>query len=364
VKLAIVTIYDSFINFGSYLQAFALKEILEQMGHEVYFIRRMNDSDILKRFMVLTWENNRVNKGGRFFLLRFLKRKLYSILECFANLIRFYKSKQDWKQLKIITSDEAEKIGIDCYICGSDEIWNIHNKDIDLAFYTCKWLKSDNKIAYAVSSGSTLYNELDNETIKAIKQFIKIMPRDSLTKNLVDKITDKNTEIVCDPTILLGKDYFSLFKAQTRISGRYLLVYSYVYSKKQKRILRKYAKEHGLKIISPCIYADFADQIIYTSALDFPYLINNAECMYTSTYHGTIFGLMFAKKLCCLPRFEKIKSLLDSFDAWDYSVNEDFDYYDISLVLEKEVNHKKIDDMMLLMKNKSLSILNKVLSEM
>ena len=50
MKIAIVTVYDSVVNFGSFLQAYAMSKVLESRGHEVFFVRRMPNDEILKRF--------------------------------------------------------------------------------------------------------------------------------------------------------------------------------------------------------------------------------------------------------------------------------------------------------------------------
>lgn len=349
MKIAIVTVYDSFINYGSYLQAFALKSSLEELGHEVYFIRRMNDDDILKRFDALSWENGKIKKGRKLYVLRQIRRIIKYMKDYSANRKRFKVSQSDWKQLKIITSNEAKKIGMDCYVCGSDEIWNIHNKDIDMPFYTCSWLEDEKRIAYAISSGNTCFDELDELSRKAISAFDIVMSRDANTLEITSKLCNNVTSVVCDPTILYGRTQFSRYANVENRYGKYMLVYSYVYSKKQKELLRKYADEHGLKIVSACIRADFVDEVIYSSALEFPALIRNAECMYTSTFHGTIFGLMFAKKLCCVARLEKIKFLLQECDAMEYAVNEDADYDVVAKAFAKSVNHNIVEQKMKVM---------------
>ena len=47
MKIAIVTVYDSVVNFGSFLQAYAMSKVLESRGHEVFFVRRMPNDEIL-----------------------------------------------------------------------------------------------------------------------------------------------------------------------------------------------------------------------------------------------------------------------------------------------------------------------------
>ena len=60
MKIGIVTVYDSIVNYGSFLQAYALSAVLEERGHDTYFIRRMDDDDILNRFNQLAIKQNTV----------------------------------------------------------------------------------------------------------------------------------------------------------------------------------------------------------------------------------------------------------------------------------------------------------------
>ena len=51
MKVGIVTVYDS-NNFGSYLQAYALKKVIENLGHNVQFIKFRAEKEAKKRFFI------------------------------------------------------------------------------------------------------------------------------------------------------------------------------------------------------------------------------------------------------------------------------------------------------------------------
>lgn len=345
MKIAIVTIYDSIINFGSFLQAYAMSKVLEEKGHDVFFIRRMQDGDIVNRFNDLAKIQNGVLANNKIKHMILSKRSEYIVKrECEANEKRFECSLNDWKSIKIISPDEIEQKGIQLILCGSDEIWNIHNRDIDLRFYSCEWVKKIPKLAYAISSGDSRTSEFWEvpEFFESVGDFCTLLPRDKMTQKLIEDITNINQPIVCDPTILLGREGFALTDAGKE-HGRYLLVYSYYLTKREKQYIKKYAKQNNLKIISPCIYSSVADEVMYTSALDFPSLIFNAECVYTTTFHGAIFSLMFAKRFCCLPRLPKVANLLGQIEVFDHELNLEFSYFDFCAALNKIVDREKID---------------------
>lgn len=365
MKIAIVTVYDSVVNFGSFLQAYAMSKVLEARGHEVFFVRRMPNDEILKRFNLLAKIQNSVSskKGIK---AKFLSQRSKYVIqrEMDANKNRYKCSLSDWKSIKIIDPAEIEDCGIQLVICGSDEIWNIHNKDIDLDFYSCGWVKHIPKLAYAISSGNSKTSEYlnDPEFFNAVGDFCKILPRDQMTQSMISDITNVKESIVCDPTLLLGQDGFTLTNKGKEF-GKYILVYSYFLTRKEKKFIKKYARNNGLKIISPCIYSSIADEVVYTSALDFPSLVFNAECVYTTTFHGTIFSLMFAKRFCALSRLPKVANLLEQLETYDHELNLDFSYDDFCAVLNKFADRSVIGDGLNRLKSTSEDILWKAIEE-
>lgn len=365
MKIAIVTVYDSVVNIGSFLQAYAMSKVLESRGHEVFFVRRMPNDEILKRFNRLAKIQNSVSskKGIK---AKFLSQRSKYVIqrEMDANKNRYKCSLSDWKSIKIIDPAEIEDCGIQLVICGSDEIWNIHNKDIDLDFYSCGWVKHIPKLAYAISSGNSKTSEYlnDPEFFNAVGDFCKILPRDQMTQSMISDITNVKESIVCDPTLLLGQDGFTLTNKGKEF-GKYILVYSYFLTRKEKKFIKKYARNNGLKIISPCIYSSIADEVVYTSALDFPSLVFNAECVYTTTFHGTIFSLMFAKRFCALSRLPKVANLLEQLETYDHELNLDFSYDDFCAVLNKFADRSVIGDGLNRLKSTSEDILWKAIEE-
>ena len=365
MKIAIVTVYDSVVNFGSFLQAYAMSKVLESRGHEVFFVRRMPNDEILKRFNRLAKIQNSVSskKGIK---AKFLSQRSKYVIqrEMDANKNRYKCSLSDWKSIKIIDPAEIEDCGIQLVICGSDEIWNIHNKDIDLDFYSCGWVKHIPKLAYAISSGNSKTSEYlnDPEFFNAVGDFCKILPRDQMTQSMISDITNVKESIVCDQTLLLGQDGFTLTNKGKEF-GKYILVYSYFLTRKEKKFIKKYARNNGLKIISPCIYSSIADEVVYTSALDFPSLVFNAECVYTTTFHGTIFSLMFAKRFCALSRLPKVANLLEQLETYDHELNLDFSYDDFCAVLNKFADRSVIGDGLNRLKSTSEDILWKAIEE-
>ncbi len=365
MKIVVFTIYDSLVNIGSFLQADALRQVLEQMGHTVYFAERMPEKEILQHYRKILKQQNNGCIQKRFYILQKLKRNIV-ISKKTHTIERLYEMfRQDWNVLNRIPYHQVRSEDFDLAICGSDEIWNLRNLDIEVDFYTIGWLKNIHKLAYAICSGETSYHEWikDKSCLNAILQFDMLLARDNITKKLLDKTMGKQTQLVCDPTILLGKNQYKLKNYHEKY-GQYMLVYSYVYTKQEKKILRKYAKKNHLKIISPCLQADFADMQLNIRAYEFPSLVADAECVFSSTFHGTIFALMFAKRFCCIPKTQKVWDLLYQCSMESCAVTEEQDKNAIENLLNQPLPRAKIDVTLHNMRKKSYQILFDALTEL
>ncbi len=359
MRIAIVTVYDSIVNYGSFLQAYALGAVLKDMGHSVFYVRRMPEKNILERFNRIVKEQNTV-KGSSVVKRTVSRLSSQRVIrrEKNANLRRLECFKKDWKEISLVDADKLIENNIDLVICGSDEIWNLHNKDVDLSFYDCGWVEDIPKLAYAISSGNTEITEFSGnpDFFNAVGSFNRIMPRDCLTKKLMEQITGIQENIVCDPTILLEKNHYSITQKGKEF-GRYILVYSYYLTSIEKEYIRRYAHENQLKIVSPCIYLSIADEVVYTSSMDFPSLIANAECVYTTTFHGTIFSLMFAKRMCIMPRLPKVENLLEQVHSKELSFLKNGTYDMFSMVLNIIPDRDKIENAMNEMRESSITML-------
>ena len=126
MNIVIITIFNE-MNYGAYLQAFALGEYLKSKGHTVSY-----------------YENSRWTSRDSFHALhlRDLKHLGFNL-----SLLRAYK--KDWMRItKTNTFD-----GFDLAIIGSDELWNVRNVNFSHDRYLLgEGVDSRRTITYAVSS--------------------------------------------------------------------------------------------------------------------------------------------------------------------------------------------------------------------
>ena len=139
MKVGIVTVYDS-NNFGSYLQAYALKKVIEKLGHNVYFIKFRTEKEAKKVFF-----------PGKRKLLHYIKTYYFNNKK--YNL--FLKDRKIFDEISI---KDVDKNSFDIIIIGSDECWNVKTETFrNKCFYGID-LPIKRKIAFSISCGKTLQN--------------------------------------------------------------------------------------------------------------------------------------------------------------------------------------------------------------
>lgn len=92
--------------------------------------------------------------------------------------------------------------------------------------------------------------------------------------------------------------------------GHKVTCYSYSVPKEHQVYLKRYARKNNLKLVSICLYQPWCDLNINCHPLEFSSYIQFSECVYTTTFHGTIFTLLNHKNCAIYSPSKKLKDLL------------------------------------------------------
>lgn len=345
MKIGIVTVHDS-SNYGSFLQAFALNNVLKRMGHEVYFIRTRDKNYIRRRFF-------------------------YNIKPQFPHVVRMYEKfkedmvkynafKNEWKLLKTI--EKADDIKLDRIILGSDEIWNVTTNVFKKPIFYGVGL--DNVKTYGISISRATKEDFEQypEIENAIQRINPVLVRDDNTKKVIDEITGRDNPMVADPTFLCDVSEFE--KEVTdykKIDKKYILVYSYLFNDEIKQNIIRFAREHDLLIVSACIRHSFTDDYVNGSPLTFCRLLKDAEYVVTTTFHGTVFSVLNHKKFIAEPFTPKVVDVLNKVGLSDALIEVGADYETFSHKLTQNLNYEEADKNILEWRERSLKLLQEQL---
>ena len=314
MKIGIITFHRT-TNYGAALQAYAFQKTLQNMGNEPELIdyRNMN---------IYSYYDPRFYRGLSF------KTKIGKIFRYPYNAATFERFSFFWeKYLKLssVCSNPEELRAVerayDAVICGSDQVWNPRAifKDFEaflLGTADCK------KIAYAASAGNvSLWEPYLKTYWRLLHRFDAISVREQEMQLPTEHLSQKNVEIVLDPTLLLEQSDWckvedSAFAEQLPSNG-YILVYFLGKNPAVVQAVHELQEKTGLPVVSlgRKISGIKAIRPIAGPA-EFLTLFHHASYVLTSSFHGTVFSIQYQKPFLVFGNVaynSRMNTLLDAF---------------------------------------------------
>lgn len=356
-------------NYGSVLQAYALKKMIEELGHKVFFEDIEPGKNIALNQQCAEGDISQkeiTSPKTRNFLMRNIRRVKNAI-----EWRRFIRIFNEFRcQNGIVAAERGEKADI-CVI-GSDEVFNCMQK--------CKWgfstqlfgnVKNAKKvITYAACCGFTkpemLSNELKTEIVKAMQHLSAISVRDENTARFVRELTNQAFTLNLDP-VAVGD--FDLEVQKTQLKGKlpskYCIVYSYnnrIQSIREIEAIKKYCEKLGLKLIAPFGRQEWIPSSSTLTPFELLKAFTEAECIVTDTFHGALFGAKFGKHMAVIIRDSNRNKLADLTQRLhiENHVVEDMDK--LSKVLCLNINRSEIETVLSRERARSLKYLRENLS--
>jgi hypothetical protein len=297
-KIGILTFHRA-VNYGAVLQTWALFKRIKDAGPEVSIIDyRPNSIELTyKPFSFIKLFENKSPKAQVLYLLdHIFKYRMICIRnQAFANFRN--------ENLKI---DGIDKIkDFDVLISGSDQVWNPNlTKGLDKFYYLNIPAKEGvKKISYGASSELAYFKELITNhkdfLVKNLNSFNAISVREPALSDVLSKYIKKNIDVVLDPTLLLNAEDYEEIITMPLEKEPYVLVYQVVDKKETMRIARKISNERKLKIIFLNSRYRFYKRTTNLKGSigpsEFLSLFKNASYIVTTSFHGTIFSIIFKK---------------------------------------------------------------------
>lgn len=346
MKIGIITICKV-NNYGAELQAFATQKKLEFMGYDAEIIDYtyyknwfFKDSQKSKPFIEMSIKGH---------ILYWIKYRVINyfvdrVLPIFNDKLRlrkknyndFFELEKFSKPFYSIDSLFSKCPKYDVYIVGSDQVWNpAASSSIEPYFLTFA-PQNSKKISFASSFGvSQIDKKLESKYKKLLDNINYISVREESGVKLVNNISGKEAKLVLDPTLLINKEeWYDYMRPIKKISSNFILVYELLPSEP----LINYAKELGEKLNLPiyCICKrgylvkrhEGMFNVEEAGPSEFLWLIANATCVITNSFHGTAFSVNFETPFYCVlnksrKNNSRMISLLSKLDLLDRIIYED-----------------------------------------
>lgn len=356
MRVGILTFHRAH-NYGAVLQCYALQEVLKSLGHEVSVIN----------YQQLYIDKSYAPKIDAVDCLRKIYHHRFGFL--FLDIKKYVKEIRRWLNFYLFrkkyfnctegcNSDNIPQ-NLDCYIIGSDQVWSMHcTNGFDPVFWGqferphCSKL-----IGYAISSVGDFENVLNNEQILIfLRSFNEISFRESSFRDQITKITGFKKKISLDPTLLTTADTWSPLLSNKWKRQRFVVLYQVRNIENRPGLLKE--KAYNLARELGCQVLDLSNRDFPVT--DFVSSIRYAECVVTSSFHGTVFSILFGTPFYTF-RFndcfdDRFVGLLKSLGLEDHLADENTEMRHPKPIENQEDVKKRLD----MMRAESLNFLSSI----
>lgn len=344
-------------NYGSFLQAYALKTILEELGHQIQFVDYHVGTPVIHDI------DESSNKLIRTFKKGFEIFGFHAPLSHKLAFIRYKKQYAD-KYMPVLGISEKRNYNpeLDCLIIGSDEVFNCIQKNTNVGFSPelfGAYNNASHVITYAASFGNTTLEKLRqygkaDEIAHYLSAIDAISVRDDNSGKIVETLVGRKPDYHLDP--VLAYDYFGKCERIPHIttSEKYLILYAYSgrITDKESDWIVAYAKKHGLKVYAIGGVQKCADRFIDCSPFEVLAYFRNAQEVITDTFHGSIFSIIAHKRFVTIVRKsvgaaygneEKLSDLLNRVGLSNRAV---YSLYNADKVLAQYIDYTLVDSVL------------------
>ena len=298
LRIANLTL-DGYSNYGNVLQRYAVCTLLMEFGAEVKSLWFSDEFHLLPYlsthypWMKVSWDWKTWVKLG--INWKGTTHKMFSgqnaweaargaVIKSFVD--RYIPMRYDVDFAKV--ADEY-----DYFVTGSDQVWNPYFANLEKLFI--KFAPPEKRVAYAASiSSPDVPPDAMEAFLDGINGMKDISVREQAGAELIEQLTGRKVEVVADPTMLVtAEKWREIARKPSWLKGDEQILTTYFLGKRPDEIIDRLAAEHGLKVVN------ILDERIFEHYAVAPeewlWLIDHASLMYTDSFHGTVFSILFRR---------------------------------------------------------------------
>ena len=350
MKIGILSM-QNVINYGSYLQSYALKSVLETMGHEVFFVKIRPGKQIVHASSINTGNSAKIDK----YILKRIEHVIFA-----------------WKRRNSFEKEYFHRIGIDdpineaecdMIVIGSDEVFNCVQAS-SWGFTT--QLFGDTAVpalSYAASCGYTTFERVEelgvsNELSSSLKKLKAISVRDGNTFEFVKHLVGSESIQHLDPVLIY--DWKKEVLSQTRFKN-YILVYAYdnrINSETEIKAIKAFAKKYNKQLISFGVYQRWCDKNIMCTPFELLSYFDSADYVITDTFHGTVISIKRNKQFATIVRDSNSNKLCDLLSRFDLEERQVASIMALEDIITKAIDYDPINTLLKAEKERSIDYLH------
>lgn len=320
VKIAYITLHKV-RNYGSVLQTYATKKVLEKLGHEAElieycsprFVEENRVNDEFRRFGYRK-KNNPLIKGLFYTVMSVSLRKQKQVFDGFLG--KYIPSGKKYYDIEQLRADPPQA---DVYCTGSDQVWNFNtNGFFERPFYLDFGPEGVKRIAFSASFGRNQLNDGELEQIQEpLRRYAAIGLREKSSLPILEHIGVKNAINTLDPTLTMEvADWQAMTQEKSPYKEKYILIYEFNKSSNIGDYAKELSRETGLPIKRIAYWCHKfhkgEKRAVLPSVEEFLNLIRHAEYVLTDSFHASVFSTVFKKQFAAIyPEYFSVR--LDDF---------------------------------------------------
>lgn len=314
MRIGILT-FHSQLNYGGVLQAYALQQTLQDMGHNTVVIDHWSDSE--NRTLELGYNCYGLKGWGNVLVRSLLggwEWKKYHRVKSTKQFLHDYIHLSPYHFVK--WEDAPSDLGLDLIVVGSDQVWHV-GEGVDPGPYLLEGAPRIFAISYAASFGITeIPSGLESRYCKGLSRFKHISCRESEGVTLCYNLGFGATHVV-DPTLLLEQSEWHNMVKPTKYLTQKKLVCYFMDGNVPKYIdyLESFANHTDAIVdifLDSRFYMPLPKSIgqlcerflpqkinlrIESGPLDFIQAIADADFVLTDSFHALMFSCIFDKNI-------------------------------------------------------------------
>lgn len=299
VKKAIIFTYCRSYNFGANLQGYSLQRFIRELGWDCKVIDIRTPEQI----------DNRVpyRKDLKGLLLNVFTRLNQSKLMLGRRRFNAYHYDLEERIKLPCIGEEPDMEALnenppeaDVYISGSDQVFS--PSLLSRLYFLDFEAQGVRYISYAASVGVDWIPETVQPIIATyLKRFCAISVREEQASRAIQPLVQMPVQIHVDPVVLTSRENWEQEETpyEAMIGKKYILAYFLYRPKGMNRYLKELHKKTGFPVvlIDTSAFRNIYHQTLILDAgpREFLWLIHNAEMVVTSSFHGTMFSLIYRK---------------------------------------------------------------------
>ncbi len=306
---------DGYSNYGNLLQNYALQQVLLCYADEVETLWHARENFLLECYWkwgwkepikyLIDWKQFRTNwQNGHNGREMVRQGKLRDWAE------RYIHFRKDVKNLHAVSGE------YDCFVTGSDQVWDPYLTTDYLQANFLTFAPSEKRISYAASiSVPTIPEEKVNLFREGFLGMRGLSFREKAGRDLAKEISGQEGEVHVDPTLLLmPEEWDAVSRTPAWYHGGDFLL-TYFLGERPDEAIASVAKEVGLPV------ANLLDEKVYehyvTGVDEFLWAIKHASLVYTDSFHGAVFSILYRRPFVVCNRLgsvvsEKMGSRIDT----------------------------------------------------